>query len=398
MSTGSKKLPPALPVAASGEYARQAHVGVPEGTFEEEHGRNGFFGRVSHLYRRHAPTGWNRIEGNCIPQAFDLNRLDASQSPIAFLENEDVRLAIFKPKGAMPHFYRNADGDDCWFIHRGQGLIETDFGPLNYKKGDYVLLPRGTTYRFYPESTSTESNKDGQFYLLIESAGEYEIPDRGQLGRHAFFDPGVIEVAQAAPSSAGPTHGQEWAVVIKRCGQYTTAYYPFNPLDVVGWKGDLFAWKLNIADIRPIVSPRFHLPPSVHTTLVSRGFVLCTFAPRPMETEDPQAQRVPFFHRNIDYDEVLFYHAGDFFSRSGIGEGFVTFHPQGVHHGPHPKALKNQFTKEYADEYAVMIDTQRPLRPCASAGACEIVEYKNSWKEPSKESATKPTAKPTTKP
>lgn len=169
-------------------------------------------------------------------------------------------------------------------------------------------------------------------------------------------------------------------MVIKREDAYTSVFYPYNPLDVVGWKGDLFAWKLNVSDIRPITSPRFHLPPSVHSTFIAKNFVICTFAPRPMETGDPKAERVPFFHRNIDYDEVIFYHAGDFFSRTGIGPAMVTFHPQGIHHGPHPKALANQFTKEFADEYAVMIDTYRPLKPLELAPQAEVAEYKYSWK------------------
>jgi homogentisate 1,2-dioxygenase len=360
----------------SGRVSRTAHVDLPEGTFEEEHGRQGFYGRVSHLYRTHAPTGWTRIQGPLQPHAYDLNKVlaGAAERPAPFLGNSDVVLSLYAPRAAMPHFARNADADECWFIHNGRGLVDTDYGPLKYRKGDYVVIPRGTTYRFYPEGAE-------QFYLLIESMSELEIPDRGQLGRNAFFDPGVIEIPEAKPSTAPATHGKEWELVIKREGELTSVFYPFNPLDVEGWKGDLFPWRLNVEDIRPIVSPKFHLPPSVHTTLLGSGFVICTFAPRPAETEDPKAMRVPFFHRNIEYDEVIFYHDGDFFSRSGIAPGMVTFHPQGIHHGPHPKALANQHKKEYLQEYAVMVDTYRPLKPLAAAGKCEIASYKDSWKE-----------------
>ncbi|MBI3554867.1 MAG: homogentisate 1,2-dioxygenase [Deltaproteobacteria bacterium] len=359
----------------SGRIARQAHVDLPQGTFEEEHGRQGFFGHVSHLYRTHAPTNWARINGPLQPHAYDLNMATATaaERPQPFLGNLDVRLWIYSPTKPMPHFARNADGDECWFIHEGKGLLETDYGPLKYRKGDYLVVPRGTTYRFYPEGA-------GQFYLLIESMSELSIPDRGQLGRNAFYDPGVIEIPEAKPSTAPATAGKEWEVVIKRENEFTSVFYPHNPLDVEGWKGDLFSWRLNIEDIRPIVSPRYHLPPSVHTTLIADGFVLCTFAPRPAETEDPKAMRVPFFHTNIEYDEVIFYHDGDFFSRTNIKPGMVTFHPQGIHHGPHPKALENQLKKEYLQEYAVMIDTYRPLKPFELAKKSEVAAYKDSWK------------------
>lgn len=361
----------------SGRVSRQAHVDLPSGTFEEEHGRQGFFGHVSHLYRTHAPTGWTRIKGPLQPHCYDFNKAvaEAREVPQPFLGNLDVTLSIYTPTTTMPHFKRNADSDECWFIHEGKGLIETDYGPLNYRKGDYVIVPRGTTYRFYPEPKTA-----AQLYLLIESASELMLPDRGQLGRNAFFDPGVIELPEAAPSKAPPTDGKEWELVIKREGELTSVFYPFNPLDVEGWKGDLFPWRLNVEDIRPIVSPRFHLPPSVHTTLLADGFVICTFAPRPAETEDPKAMRVPFFHNNIEYDEVIFYHDGDFFSRTNIKPGMVTFHPQGIHHGPHPKALENQMKKEYLQEYAVMIDTVRPLKPLGLAIKCEDPSYKDSWK------------------
>ncbi len=368
--------PPQIPFS-SGTVSKQTHVDLPNGTFEEEYGRQGFFGRTTHLYRKNAPTGWTRIDGPLHPHAYDANAAlgTATTAPKRFLGNDDVCLWIYAPQKQTPHYVRNADGDEAWFIHAGSGFLETDFGPLKYRKGDYLVVPRGTTYRFFPDAGAP------QFYLLIESFSEFELPDRGSLGRHAFLDPACIDVPQAAASGAPATDGKEWKLKIKRQNEYTDVYYPFNPLNVVGWRGDAFAYRFNVEDIRPIISPRFHLPPSVHTTLMAKNFVLCTFAPRPMETGDPKAQRVPFFHSNIEFDEVIFYHDGDFFSRSGITPGMFTFHPQGIHHGPHPKAFANQFSKEFAQEYAVMIDTTRPLKAFDTAVSCEMVDYKNSWKE-----------------
>jgi homogentisate 1,2-dioxygenase len=163
--------------------------------------------------------------------------------------------------------------------------------------------------------------------------------------------------------------------------------YPFHPCDVVGWKGDVAPMRLNVADIRPVTSPRYHLPPSAHTTWVADGFVVCTFAPRPME-EDPDALRLPFFHRNVDYDEVIFYHRGEFFSRAGIREGMMTFHPFGLHHGPQPGArardaaaatAANGGARRMANEYAVMVDTRRPLTPGPEAARIEVEGYVRSW-------------------
>lgn len=376
-----------------GQAARQAHVGLPNGTYEEEHGREGFYGRVSQLYHKHPPTSWTRIEGPLKPHA--LNCADMPRSavtsreddpfgdPVTFLYNDDVAMKVVRPGGPMPYYMRNADGDEVYFIHQGAGLLETDYGPLRYERGDYLVIPRGTTYRMSPDSTGDE------FYLVIESSGEISTPEaqRGMMGRQAQYDMGVVDTPEPQPaeegdltgSKPGPDGKPEWEVRVKREGLYTSIFYPFNPLDVVGWQGDLTPMKLNIKDYRPVMSHRVHLPPSVHTTWLGENFVICSFVPRPTETGDPQALRVPFYHRNIDYDEVIFYHAGNFFSRHGIGPAMVTWHPQGVHHGPHPKALERGKTITETDEYAVMLDARHPLKITPEAQKAEWAEYYMSW-------------------
>jgi homogentisate 1,2-dioxygenase len=157
--------------------------------------------------------------------------------------------------------------------------------------------------------------------------------------------------------------------------------YPFNPLDAVGWHGDLSVVRINLRDLRPLMSHRYHLPPSAHTTFLADRFVVCSFVPRPFET-DPGAIKVPFFHNNDDYDEVIFYHAGNFFSRDNIHPGMITLHPGGFTHGPHPKALKNvqHQAKPATDEYAVMIDTRDALDISPSAAQIEWHGYVDSWK------------------
>jgi homogentisate 1,2-dioxygenase len=349
-----------------GKVTRQAHVDLPEGTFEEEHGRESFVGRASHLYRTHPPTAWVKVEGPLQPRAFNLADLgDGDWLPVA--RNDDVRLFVSKASEPLPYYIRDANGDLCYFVHEGSGVLETDYGPLRFERGDYLIVPKGTTHRVVPSGSV--------FLYIIEGSGEYRLPDRGMLGRHAQFDPGVLEMPEPEPhDEAGEFH-----VLVMRGDEFTRLTYPFHPLDVVGWQGDLAPMRLNVRDFRPIVSPRYHLPPSVHCTWENDGFEICTFAPRPTETGDPGALRVPFFHANIDRDEVLFYHDGEFFSRAGIKPGMITVHPQGLHHGPQAAAMESGKTKEFADEVAVMVETSKPLQLAEDIKGVEIDGYATSW-------------------
>ena len=365
---------------SQGKFSPQPHVNIPSGSYEEEHGRQGFFGRASHLYHRHPPTGWLRIEGPLKPRAYQAIEVEMSRDgqesaqPETFLHNQDVSLGIAKFKNDMNCFVRNADGDEVRFVHRGQGVLETDYGDFDFNVGDYLVIPRGTTYRFVTQQEN--------IHLVVESPTEIMLPERGMLGRHAQFDPMVMrtpmlpmEERQTGRNSKG-----EFELRIKREGKWTQVFYPWNPMNAVGWKGDLCPWALNVSDIRPIVSPRYHLPPSVHTTFLAKNFVICSFLPRPLESEEG-AMKVPFYHRNIDFDEVLFYHAGNFFSREGIRAGAVTWHPQGIHHGPHPNAAQNAADKTETAEIAIMVDTFRPLTPTRAADSVEFKEYAMSWRK-----------------
>ncbi len=356
-----------------GKVARQAHVGLPAGTYEEEHGREAFAGRASHLYRTHPPTAWVRIEGPLRPAAYDLSALeppdlsDRAGGWTAVASNDDLRLFISRRRETMPFFLRDADGDLCYFVHAGAGTLETDYGPLHFVEGDYLIVPKGTTHRFVPRAEL--------FLFIVEGSGEFRLPDRGILGKHAQFDPGVLETPEPlAYDDAG-----EFEVRVKRGGEFTTLVYPHHPLDVVGWQGDLCPVRLNVADFRPVVSPRYHLPPSVHCTWANDGFAVCTFAPRPTETGDPDALRVPFFHANIDNDEVIFYHSGNFFSRAAIRPGMMTLHPQGLHHGPQQAAIDAAATKTFADEVAVMVEAERPLHVAPEAEVVRVEGYEVSW-------------------
>lgn len=357
-----------------GKVARQAHVGLPDGTVEEEYGRDGFFGRYAHLYRANAPVGWTRIEGPCRPRAFDLAELPPSSalSRRDVLGNDDVVLSVMRLSEAMDAFARNADGDELFFVHRGAGRLETEYGPLAYRPGDYLLVPRGVMHRLAPTSET--------FILAMEARSEITFPEKGILGQHALVDPAVLEVPTPGEGStlAADAAG-EWRVDLKRDGEITRVFYPFCPMDVIGWKGTVAPMRLNVDDIRPVSCDRYHLPPTAHATFMMNNAVVCTFLPRLLENGDPAALKVPFYHSNVDYDEVLFYHNGDFFSRRGISPAMLTLHPQGIQHGPQPGAKERAATLSRTDEVAVMLDTKNRLRVLSDAERVERGDYWKSW-------------------
>lgn len=362
-----------------GRASRQAHADLPEGTYERELGKEGFFGPASHMYHRRPPTAWMSFDGPLRPRAFDLARLNEAQSSPweagDVLRNAHVKVRLWNAQGAMDHLVRNSDGDDMLFVHKGKGTFFCDYGRLEIEAGDYVMIPRGTMWR-------TEFSEPATVLMMEATGSSYMLPDKGLVGRHAIFDPAVLDVPKLDETfEAQAEEERAWDVRVKRFNEVSSIRYPMSPLDAVGWHGDLSVVRLNVRDIRPLMSHRYHLPPSAHTTFLADRFVICTFAPRPFET-DPGALKVPFFHNNDDYDEVIFYHAGDFFSRDNIHPGMMSFHPCGFTHGPHPKALKNAFEqkKPGTDEYAVMIDTRDPLKVGDAASRVEWEGYADSWK------------------
>jgi len=369
-----------IPVkAAEGLHSRQAHADMPEGTFEREASKEGFFGPAAFFHHRRPPTGWSNFEGPLRPRAFDLNGLNEAQgspwdAPVV-LHNAATEIRFWQLAHEMPALARNGDGDQLLFVHEGSGHLYCDYGHLALSPGDYVYLPRGCMWRIAPNAPLT--------MLMIEATNtHFTLPDRGLVGPHAFFDPAMLDTPKMDDAfRMHQSEDGETQVVIKKRKAVSVATFPYNPLDAVGWHGDLAPVRINVKDLRPLVSHRYHLPPSAHTTFLSDRFVVCTFAPRPFET-DPGALKVPFFHNNDDYDEVLFYHAGDFFSRDNIKAGMMTFHPSGFTHGPHPKALAKMLKqdKPATDEYAVMIDTRDPLDVGQAAGGVEWAGYVDSWK------------------
>lgn len=363
-----------------GEISRQAHADLPAGTFERELGREGFFGPVTHMHHKHAPTGWIDWEGDLRPRAFDLNDLFSPvSSPFdasVVLSNANCSISTWCMETPMTHLVRNSDGDDLLFIHEGSAEFYCDYGHLAVSEGDYVMIPRGTAWRVSPTERLV-------VYNIQNTDAAYMLPDKGMLGPNAIFDAAMLDHPRIDDAFKAQQTEDTWQVHVKRRDRINRVTFPYNPLDAVGWHGDNTVVRINWRDIRPVMSHRYHLPPSVHTTFVGNGFVVCTFCPRPVESDDG-ALKVPFYHNNDDYDEVLFYHKGNFFSRDNIERGMVTFHPCGFSHGPHPKALKKSMEDPatFTDEVAVMVDTRHALEVSADAERVENPAYVDSWQSP----------------
>jgi homogentisate 1,2-dioxygenase len=351
-----------------GKTPRQAHRDL-DGLKDDELGRAGFSGRTAQLYRRHDPTrfealGDYRGREVHIDALEPTDRHDGRGAPLSLFENADCRVMLSRRSKPMPFHFRTVDGDEAYFVHRGTGRFETEFGSLEYEPGDWIVIPKAVTYRVLPDSPDNA-------FLIVESTLELQVPDYGILGRHAPFDPSLITVPEAAVVEGD--NGAQWEVVIRHDGALSSIVYPHHPCDVEGWKGDLFPFKLNIRDWNPICSESLHLPPTVHQFLANDAVMVCHFLPRPAETRKG-AERVPSYHRNADYDEIALFHGGTFLGHE-LPKGLLTHAPQGLHHGA-PEALR-EYARQTHEEFdrvdwqIIAIDTRRPLRSCDAVKALD---------------------------
>ena len=364
----------------------------PDGKLYTEQlmGSRGFSGRASLIYHHNMPTQARQIRkiADCSVSYAKEQGLrhyhfrtkglvksgDAVSGRVVLLHNSDVSMAIAVPDQPMTCFYRNGQGDDMYFVHEGSGRIETVFGELHYRPGDYVVIPRGTTYRFHPGA-------DAQRYLVIESASSIETPRRyrneyGQLLEHAPMCERDIRRPERLETFV---EKGSFEVRVKSRNQLTAYTFDFHPLDVIGWDGFLYPYIFNIEDFEPITG-RIHQPPPVHQTFEGRNFVVCSFVPR-LYDYHPLSVPVPYNHSNVDSDEVLYYVNGNFMSRRGIEVGSFTLHPSGIPHGPHPGATEKSLGAKETKELAVMLDTFHPLFVTTEAEAYDDRTYPYSWLE-----------------
>ena len=354
-----------------GKTPRRLHADL-EGLKDDELGRGGFTGRTSTMYRRHDPTE-SRSEGPVRPLEVLSGELkpsdatDANGGPLLMFTNPDCRISLSRRHEAMPYFVRHVDGDLLCFVHQGTGLLETEFGPLRYRDGDWVYLPKACTWRHVPEAETT--------LLMIEASEEFRVPPAGSLGRHFPFDPAQAVIPE--PEPIDDDGRDEYQVRLIHEGGPTTLFYQHNPLDVEGWRGDNFAFTFNIDDYNVVTSDSVHLPPTVHLFMQATGVYVMNFLPKPAEGV-PGTERTPWYHRNVDYDEIAFFHGGSLYGIA-MPPGLISHAPQGVHHGAPEKARERARRKfdehSRVDWQVIAVDTRRRLTPSAEVLAHDLGQH-----------------------
>jgi homogentisate 1,2-dioxygenase len=318
----------------------------------------------------HQKTYYHFLTDNLAPEG------DFIDGRKVVLRNASLIIAVARVAEDTERFFSNALAAEYIFIHRGSGRFRCDQGLIEFTAGDQIIVPRTTIYRLEFDDYSADNK-----LLIVESDTAFEIPkhyknEYGQFEEHApycerdFRPPSDLETIDEKG---------EYVVILKSGDRLFERVQPHHPFDVVGWDGHLYPYAFNIKDYHPKVG-RIHLPPPVHLAWMTGSFIICNFVPRPFDF-GKNAIGAPYFHSNIDSDEVLYYVEGDFMSRKGVKEGSITLHPGGMPHGPQPGKTEGSIGVENTEEYAVMIDTYRPLEPTKFVEQTIDEDYANSWLE-----------------
>ncbi|MEM4966417.1 MAG: homogentisate 1,2-dioxygenase [Sulfolobales archaeon] len=355
---------------------------------EEVFGLNGFSGRFSLLYHLNPPTRIAKLgewKNNVLEEWKDAgyrhhklstSKLRKSNDPfldrIALIFNNDVIISYVKiDEGETKLFYRNADFDEVYYVHEGEITFKSVFGEIELSQGDYLVIPRGTTYKFDFKKSSE---------LFIIEGKQIEIPksyrnDYGQLIEGSFYYNRDIKL----PVLKTFDEKGEYTLVIKTIQGYQSLMLDSNPFDVIGWDGYLYPFALSVYDLEPITG-KLHQPPTVYTTFTANNFVICTFVPRLFDYH-PQSIPISYYHNNVDADEIIFYSSGQFMSRRGISKGDITIHRGGHVHGPQPGVVESSLNKRgtYNDEVAIMVETQKRVKLTSYAKEVDDPSYPLSW-------------------
>jgi homogentisate 1,2-dioxygenase len=375
-----------------GELPRKRHIQIRDnGTLltEEVMGLEGFTGLESILYHLQSPCRiadlgkFEPIEREeWVPDTHAHRHLstygiepegDEILGRRVLMWNDDIEVSLCRPQASMDYFFRNGEGDEVVFVHEGSGTLETIFGDVSYKDGDYVVIPRGTTYRFRPQGE--------QRHLVFETPGLITIPRRYRNEHGQIVEGAPYYHRDIHPPAELRTHREqgEFLVKVRVRGGFQDYVLDYHPFDVVGWDGYLYPWTFSIRDFEPITG-RIHQPPPSHQTFAGQNFVICSFCPRKLDY-DPLAVPIPYHHSNLQSEEVIYYVDGQFSSRKGIDVGSITVHPSGLPHGPQPGLAEKALGITETHEYAVMWDTFHPLKLSKLAKKLDDGKYAFSWRD-----------------
>ncbi len=359
--------------------------------YEQLFGTIGFDGMSTNSYHEYRPTMVKKIgkQYSVKPKIAKTNNLqsyrfrgfqvppenDYLESRKVVLTNSDCNIIVSAPKQATSvYFYKNTDADEVIFIHKGTGKLRTHLGNINFKYGDYLIIPRGIIYKL---DFDDENNR----LFIVESRAPVYTPKRyrnwfGQLLEHAPFCERDIRRPKELE-----TYNElgDFLIKVKKQGEIIEMTYASHPFDVIGYDGYNFPYAFSIHDFEPITG-RIHQPPPVHQTFETNAFVICSFVPR-LYDYHPKSIPAPYNHSNIDSDEVLYYVDGDFMSRNDIEQGHISLHPAGIPHGPHPGASERSIGHTKTEELAVMVDTFKPLQVTEEAMKIADLDYYKSWLE-----------------
>ncbi len=390
-----------------GQIPRKRHTVFrrPDGGLyaEELMGHEGFTGTSSLLYhteppttvksaRRIKPVVYERDEDTSLRHRHFRTALAKSsgsatmdRTPILF--NSDVAMLYVAPTVNDTHTYRNSQADEVVYVAEGEGTLESVFGNLPFRSGDYVVIHRNITHRWVIDFAKATPK-----FVVFESRGHVRWPKRyrnemGQLLEGAPYS--ERDIRRPLELNVRDEKG-EFPILVKQYDAINELVLDHHPFDVVGWDGYFYPWAFSIHDFEPIVG-RIHQPPPVHQTFQGDGFVICSFCPRPFDF-DPQAIPAPYNHSNVDSDEVLFYASSEFMSRKGIEYGSITHHPDGLPHGPHPGRTEASIGAKFTNEIAVMMDSFRPLHVAKAAESFEDPAYHQSWVDQQHASFSPPTS------
>jgi homogentisate 1,2-dioxygenase len=370
---------------------RHTQFRKPDGTLyhEELFSTEGFSDQYSLVYHCNAPTQIvqvgdpysiapktvhdKQLKHRCLKGFHIAPEDDYLKSRKPVLVNNDCKIILAAPRKSMSdYFYKNADADEVIFVHEGSGALRSMYGTLPFSYGDYLVIPRGTTYQL---TFDTADNR----LLIVESSGPITTPKRyrnsfGQLMEHSPF----CERDIRKPTNL-ETHDErgDFLFYIKKQDNIYPYHYLNHPFDAIGWDGYVYPYAFSIHNFEPITG-RLHMPPPIHQTFDGHNFVICSFVPR-MYDYHPLSIPAPYNHSNIDSDEVLYYVDGDFMSRKHVERGMITLHPGGIPHGPHPGTVEKSIGAKETRELAVMVDTFRPLLMTEYAAGIEDGLYYRSW-------------------